>query len=302
MAAGVSTSLSDSSLLLSESSLGLPVLACVAVAPAFPGSRHVAPFPEVPLAEAEAALTCRILSDAFTWLGVPAEGSSSLLSGSSFGLMELPAGVRAPPLTWGVTSPTFPGIGVALLAGDSLAGTGEGLTWAGFAEGFTSTSVSSLELEVSLLELLAWPADTGPGLAVAPKAWTLPSSSVSETKTVFPEGSADFLGDFPERRWTTAFLEARCGTEFTVLLGFLVFALAFSFMLEGKSTPVAEELLDASLGAALAVLASASSSSSSSELSELLMGSDTRVFLACRAASSSAFRFRPSSEVCCQCV
>ena len=48
----------------------------------------------------------------------------------------------------------------------------------------------------------------------------------------------------------------------------------------------------------LVVLASASSSSSSSsELSELLMGSDTRLLLACKAASSSAFRFRPISEV-----
>lgn len=47
---------------------------------------------------------------------------------------------------------------------------------------------------------------------------------------------------------------------------------------------------------ALAVLVSASSSSSS-ELSELLMGSDTRDCLACSDASSFAFCFWPSSEV-----
>lgn len=47
---------------------------------------------------------------------------------------------------------------------------------------------------------------------------------------------------------------------------------------------------------ALAVSVSASSPSSS-ELSELLMGSDTRDFLACSAASSFAFCFWPSSEV-----
>lgn len=47
----------------------------------------------------------------------------------------------------------------------------------------------------------------------------------------------------------------------------------------------------------LALAARASTSSSSSELSELLTGSDTRIFLACSAASSSAFFFRPSSEV-----
>jgi hypothetical protein len=41
---------------------------------------------------------------------------------------------------------------------------------------------------------------------------------------VFAEGSAGFLGDFPESRCTTAFPEAGCGREFTVLLAFLVFA------------------------------------------------------------------------------
>lgn len=63
-----------------------------------------------------------------------------------------------------------------------------------------------------------------PGLAVDPRTWALPSSSVSEAKTVFAKGSADFLGDFPESRWTTVFPEAGRSTEFTVLLAVLVFA------------------------------------------------------------------------------
>lgn len=62
-----------------------------------------------------------------------------------------------------------------------------------------------------------------PGLAVVPRAGTLPSSSVSETRMVFAESPDDFLGDFPERRWATVFPEAGCGVEFTVLLTFLVF-------------------------------------------------------------------------------
>lgn len=57
-----------------------------------------------------------------------------------------------------------------------------------------------------------------PGLVVAPWALTLPSSSVSEAKTVFTEGSADFLGNFPESRWTTAFPDAGCSTEFVILV------------------------------------------------------------------------------------
>lgn len=63
-----------------------------------------------------------------------------------------------------------------------------------------------------------------PGLAVVPRAGTLPNDSVSETRMVFAESPVDFLGDFPERRWATAFPEAGCGVEFTVLLTFLVFA------------------------------------------------------------------------------
>lgn len=59
---------------------------------------------------------------------------------------------------------------------------------------------------------------------MVPRAGTPPSSSVSETRTVFAEGSADFLGDLPDRRWATAFPEAGCGVEFTILLAFLVFA------------------------------------------------------------------------------
>lgn len=57
-----------------------------------------------------------------------------------------------------------------------------------------------------------------PGLVVAPWASTLLSSSVSEAKTVFTEGSADFLGNFPESRWTTAFPDAGCSTEFAILV------------------------------------------------------------------------------------
>lgn len=49
-------------------------------------------------------------------------------------------------------------------------------------------------------------------------------SSVSETRVVFAEGPAAFLGDFPEGKWATAFPEAGCGVEFTVLLTCLVFA------------------------------------------------------------------------------
>lgn len=56
-AAGVSSSLSDSSLLLSESSSGFP---------AFPGGAGVAPFPGVPLAGPEAALTWTVFWEAFT--------------------------------------------------------------------------------------------------------------------------------------------------------------------------------------------------------------------------------------------
>lgn len=41
---------------------------------------------------------------------------------------------------------------------------------------------------------------------------------------VFAEGPADFLGDLPDKRWATAFPEAGCGVEFTVLPAFLVFA------------------------------------------------------------------------------
>ena len=56
------------------------------------------------------------------------------------------------------------------------------------------------------------------------RAETLPSSSVSETRMVFAGGPAAFWGDFLVRRWATAFPEAGCAVEFTVLLAFLVFA------------------------------------------------------------------------------
>lgn len=58
---------------------------------------------------------------------------------------------------------------------------------------------------------------------MVPRAGTLPSSSVSETRMVFAEGPADFLGDLPDKRWATAFPEAGCGVEL-VLPAFLVFA------------------------------------------------------------------------------
>lgn len=55
---GISSSLSESSsLLVSVSFSGLPTLACVAMGPAFPGVAEIGPFPEIPLADAEAALT-----------------------------------------------------------------------------------------------------------------------------------------------------------------------------------------------------------------------------------------------------
>lgn len=63
-----------------------------------------------------------------------------------------------------------------------------------------------------------------PDLAAAPRAGTLPSPSVRDTGTVFAKGPADFLGDFPERRWATAFPEAERGAEFATVLTFVVFA------------------------------------------------------------------------------
>lgn len=59
---------------------------------------------------------------------------------------------------------------------------------------------------------------------MVPRAGTLLSSSLSKNRMVFAEGPADFLGDFPEGAWATAFPEAGCGVEFTVLLTCLVFA------------------------------------------------------------------------------
>ena len=70
---------------------------------------------------------------------------SSLLSESSSGFLALLARVRAPPLTWGVTSPAFPGVGAAPLPRESLAGAGEVLTWGGFTEGFTWNKRMQLE-------------------------------------------------------------------------------------------------------------------------------------------------------------
>lgn len=65
---GISSSLSESSsLLVSVSFSGLPALTCVAMGPDFPGLAEMGPFPEVPLADAEAALTSRPFPGAFTW-------------------------------------------------------------------------------------------------------------------------------------------------------------------------------------------------------------------------------------------
>lgn len=77
-----------------------------------------------------------------TWPGFPAgvssslSDSSSLLSESFSDFLALSAGIRAPPLTWGVTFPAFPGAAAALFPGDPLAGAGEALTCGGFTEGF----------------------------------------------------------------------------------------------------------------------------------------------------------------------
>lgn len=66
-AAGASSSLSDSSLLLlSESSSGFP--AWVAADPVFPGGARAATFPGVPLMEAEAALTWGGFPEVFAWI------------------------------------------------------------------------------------------------------------------------------------------------------------------------------------------------------------------------------------------
>lgn len=65
-AAGASRSLSDSSLLLSEASSGLPALAWAAAGPAFPGGAETAPFLGDSLAGAEAALTWGVFPKAFT--------------------------------------------------------------------------------------------------------------------------------------------------------------------------------------------------------------------------------------------
>lgn len=56
-----------------------------------------------------------------------------------------------------------------------------------------------------------------PGMAAGAGAGPPPSSSVSEAKTMFVEGSADFWADFPVSRWVRAFLDEECGTEFTTL-------------------------------------------------------------------------------------
>lgn len=279
---GISSSLSESSsLLVSESFSGLSALAWVAAGPVFPGVAKMGPFPEIPLAaemgtfpeiplaDTESALTWGPFPEAFTWLGRPAGASSSLSESSSL-LSDSSAAAAAAAATAaaaaaaaalaglagvGATFPNLVGPG-AVLAGGSLAGAAEALAWAGFAGDFTSTSVSSLEMEESSLELLPWPADTVPDLAVGPRAWALPSSSVSEAKTVFAKGSADFLGDFPESRWTTVFPDPGCDTEFTVLLAVLVFP--FSFTFDGKAAVA--ELTGVGLGVALALSVAASSS------------------------------------------
>lgn len=51
---------------------------------------------------------------------------------------------------------------------------------------------------------------------------TPPDDLTSETRAVFAKGPADFLGDFPERRWARP--GAGCGVEFMVLLAASVVA------------------------------------------------------------------------------
>lgn len=65
---GISSSLSESSsLLVSVSFSGLPALAWVPTGPVFPGVAEMGPFPEIPLAVTEAALTWGPFPEAFTW-------------------------------------------------------------------------------------------------------------------------------------------------------------------------------------------------------------------------------------------
>lgn len=67
MAAGASLSLSDSSLLLPESSSCFPAWAWVAAGPVFLGGAGAAPFLGDSLAEAEAALTWEVFPEGFVW-------------------------------------------------------------------------------------------------------------------------------------------------------------------------------------------------------------------------------------------
>lgn len=287
-----SSSLSDSSLLLSESSSGLP---------AFPGAVGTVPLLGVPLTRPKEPRTWPVFSEGCKtfWLSVatgsPSLSDSSVLSESSSCFLVL-----LTVLSWtGGVIAAFPGVEAAFFPEDTLVDAGEALVWVAFTEGFTSMSVSSLELEVLSLELLDWTTVVTPGWTVVLTVCMLPSSSVSETKMVSADGPDDFLGDFPDRSWATVFPDVGSATEFTIMLVFLVGV--FSFKLADKTVREAKELVNDNLGVVLGVSASASSSSSS-ELSELLAGSDTRVLLAWSAASSSALRFWPTSEVSCQCV
>lgn len=65
MAAGVSSSLSDSLLLLSESTSRFPTWAWVAAGPVLPGAAGRAPFLGDPLAGAKAALTWGVFPEGF---------------------------------------------------------------------------------------------------------------------------------------------------------------------------------------------------------------------------------------------
>ncbi|KAL0605355.1 UPF0764 protein C16orf89 [Plecturocebus cupreus] len=141
-----------------------------------------------------------------------------------------------------------------------------GLTWLGVPAGASSSlsDPSSLLSDSSSGFLALLDGGKAPpltwGLAAA---GTLPSSSVSETNVVLAEGSADFLEDFPERRSKR---EEDGNTKLHVCIP------------DGFPTPLQHEMLRPLEGKGLPRSCSAA-----------LAG--------VRAASSSAFRFRPSSEV-----
>lgn len=110
LAAFTALSLSDSSLLLSESSSSFPVWTLRAADPAFPGQGGLAPFLADRRLAVEAGLTWGLLPKGFTLAGlgvrVPAAGVSPLsLSDSSLLLVS-----GFPAWAWAATGLAFPGV------------------------------------------------------------------------------------------------------------------------------------------------------------------------------------------------